>query len=630
MSQIQIDNQILSVYGRVWADMKKTLVLHDDLTGFNGYADEQQDIIVSEKHTPVDGALLWEVTLSLPESSAPRSVAVEKIIPPAQDIPFDALHCWNTSFQNGVNIFSEVIADGFWRMGVTHHHKRFFTQFYGHDVARWSNVRQAAFFDPAQDLGLHVSAPGDFHSGIIYFRYSSAGLHLMDAEQYLSSDHPVVWKLYMLPVPGCFRPGMEWFLNKYREYFEPENKAVMELTGSFGLTNPLSTDATLDHMQKFGAEFTELHNHFPRYGDWLSEADEWECVVTHDYPELPPPPGKISRKKIHEFIQRAHDRNIKVLYYLQCSGDCFLPYARETFPDSIAINRDGVYHPAWRECCLCNSGPETSFGKHLAAIIEKLPGCYPDIDGVFLDQLCYSVEDLAHTDGQTGVHNKPAANLDSTYYRNVERIAELMHNENKIVWGNGSFDLRIQRHVDGLMAEGSSGASEYQKYFCLVKPLLVHQYPKSMHQAELIFSFALRAGAWLYSIGASSSVYDLPPIEPEIADVYHRCAPMLAVLRKRKYCFEPHPVKFPAGIAGDVFISENDKEYIVTAVDLETPYENAVQQELVIELDLKDISEKSTAVYRTPFSDGFKAAELSGSRLVLPEHHGMSIVRLTK
>ena len=151
-----------------------------------------------------------------------------------------------------------------------------------------------------------------------------------------------------------------------------------------------------------------------------------------------------------------------------------------------------------------------------------------------------------------------------------------------------------------------------------------------MHQVELIFSFALRAGAWLYSIGASSSIYDFPSIPPEVAEVFHRCAPMLEILRKRKYCFEPHPVKFPSGVAGDVFISENGKEYIVTAVTVDAPYENAVEQELTIELDLKDVSANSQACYRTPFSDGWQNAVLSGKSLTLPAHHGMSIVRLTK
>ena len=151
-----------------------------------------------------------------------------------------------------------------------------------------------------------------------------------------------------------------------------------------------------------------------------------------------------------------------------------------------------------------------------------------------------------------------------------------------------------------------------------------------IHQVELIFSFALRAGAWLYSIGASSSVYDLPPMPPEIAEVYHRCVPMLDVLRKRTYCFEPHPLQLPAGIAGDVFISQDGKEYIITAVDLDKPYENAVEQELTITLDLKDISSDPAAMYRTPFSDGYQPAVLAGSKLTLPRHHGMSIIRIAK
>ena len=80
----------------------------------------------------------------------------------------------------------------------------------------------------------------------------------------------------------------------------------------------------------------------------------------------------------------------------------------------------------------------------------------------------------------------------------------------------------------------------------------------------------------------------------------------------------------------DVFISEDGKEYIITAVTVAAPYENAVEEELTIEVDLKDVSETSSAVYRTPFSGGFCPAQLAGNKLVLPAHKGMSIIRLTK
>ena len=110
MLQITLDDQVLTVYGRRWANMEKTLLLHDDLTGYSGIFSGQQEVKFEEKVTPADGALLWEITATLPAGKAGRSISLEKIIPPPENIDFANLHCWNCSILSGVNRFDKVVA----------------------------------------------------------------------------------------------------------------------------------------------------------------------------------------------------------------------------------------------------------------------------------------------------------------------------------------------------------------------------------------------------------------------------------------------------------------------------------------------------------------------------------------
>ena len=112
MLSIKLENNQLFIDDRLWADMDKTLILYDDLTGFSGHPGNQQEVVVNEKITPVDGALLWEVTAALPENSPPRSISLEKLIPVPVDIDFPDLHCWNCSILSGVNRFDKVVDDG--------------------------------------------------------------------------------------------------------------------------------------------------------------------------------------------------------------------------------------------------------------------------------------------------------------------------------------------------------------------------------------------------------------------------------------------------------------------------------------------------------------------------------------
>ena len=158
---------------------------------------------------------------------------------------------------------------------------------------------------------------------------------------------------------------------------------------------------------------------------------------------------------------------------------------------------------------MVNSSGENGFGGMVKHKIKRLLELYPEIDGVFADQVCYQTIDFAHNDGKTAVNDKPAAEYGVSYTYNLEKLSDLLHGAGKFIWANGEFDIEAARCCDGVMSEGTSGISETHKYLCVRKPLLVHTYPTDVFKTESMFRYVLLSGA-SYSYGGSSTLRKTP------------------------------------------------------------------------------------------------------------------------
>ena len=557
-----------------------TVSWFDDLTGMLCTPDAPGAFELKEEDLPFDGAVRRKITLTLKSGEAPRSLRVYHSIPHVEG---ENVRCWNSGFKMPEYSLKKFLSE---EQRAKFHEERVkgnqLRVWEGKNFYRWGGVKHAAEFIPGKNCGWYAALAPENPNGIMWFSYQDNEFVMADSYRYIDHGDPVVSEMLLIENCADWRPPLGWFHDHYLEYFQPVNKQVLELGGNFCITNPLSSDATLDDAAANGVCITELHNHYPAYGKFVPEEKSWKSVVLHDYPELPFPEDEISPELINEFIGRLHERNIKVLFYFQATGDCFRPYAEENFPEDIAIEQDGTNIPAWRECWMMNGMPGSRYAKHIDRMLEELFIRHPDIDGIFMDQVCYCVEDYGHNDGQTGCENRRISNLRESYYPVVEKAARMLHSRGKILWINGSFDTRIQRYADGIMAEGLHGGSEVLRYFCLDKPLLVHQYPDDPDTAAGIFSYALRSGAQLISTGGSSRKVDAPLL-PESAAVYRECGKLLAALKGRSWCYMARPLEVPEGVCGNIFHGSEPGSFVITVV---TP-ENLPPQPQIQKLTLK-------------------------------------------
>ena len=554
------------------------------------------DFTIRETWRGLDDCVSWRVEIELEEGIPDRTIQIKQLIP----YPHPAYHLnvWSANERfpcelektGGLNLV------------------------YG-DACLGTMIPAASIYSTRENRGITIAKPFDLPSAKLAFNfndYHSKGLEVVSKNLFLAKDKPVVMEILIHPHEGCWRPGLGWLREKFKEYFAPPNPNVHQLEGGFMITNPFTEPEVIENARSYNVNWAEIHNHFPRYGEYAPEADEWDSVITHDYPDDQPLPGKISKKLINDHLSALHENNIKGLLYIQCSGDCHKPYAEKNFPDAIAKDESGQTIPVWKECCFANASPDTSFGRHINSQIDKFIADYPEIDGVFLDQLCYQTLDMAHSDGITGRDNKPAAMFGNSYKRNLKKIAKVLHSHNKIIWANGPFNIEVQKEVDGIMAEGTSSISNTYKYLCLDKPLLVHTYPDNPLQVETMFKHCLLSGA-SYSIGASSRLPAPPPINDETKKIFESYIPMVEKFRGRTWLLEPNPLTLPPGCEGNIFRSENGRDILISVIDSENSLSSYLEEKGFFEIIVKasDISSFGKATYLTPLDDTERSAKIT-------------------
>jgi len=486
-------------------------------------------------------------------------------------------------------------------------------------------------YRPKDDVGLSVAKPLGLK--IPRLRFSIPHWHEAGPEAEFSflglrEERPAHVELLFTGHEGCWRPGLRWFSGLYPEYFNPPNPDVRKLEGGYIMTNPFFPEAKLKKARQFGVTWAEVHEHFPLHGNYVPKEKAWSPPPEYNVIFGRDPKTKndtITPALINQRCREAKKNGIAPLLYFQCAGDGYIPYVTKKFPDSIAVAPSGKHMPSWINCRLMNSDPSTSFGKEILDQISRLYRTYPDIGGVFLDQLCYGGIDVTHDDGVTMRRNKPGYVLSFCYWETVKALADEVHRHNQCIIANGPYDVEVQRYVDGHMAEGVSRNVDLLKYLCIQKPLLFLSYYKNETEAEEMFQNCLLAGA-SYSI--STDFYN-----DRVRMLIDAYLPLIKKLEGRKWLLEPNPLNLPAGNQGNIFTAEN-KDIIVTLVKTRRSIFDTAKPEKAVEVGvtISAADRIRTATCRGAEYRGAKKVRMKNTgktlTLTLPVHGAATVITL--
>jgi len=383
--------------------------------------------------------------------------------------------------------------------------------------------------------------------------YHAEGIDVEFSCLLLRDGHPACCELLYAATRGCYRSALAFWKGEFPAFFDAPDPATARAAGPFFISNPRMSEEYLDEAkERYSPLWAEVHNHFPRYGEYAPEVSAWESVIVHDYPEADCR-EKFTPELVNRHIAELHRRDILAMLYFQASGDCFIPYAEESFPDAVARDSAGHIVRTWKNCCLVSAMRGTSFHTHIMKQIDRFFALYPDMDGVFLDQLCYHMLDYSHADGLSAAGTREVARYGDSYAVPLARIAEMLHKAGKSLWANGPFSIEVAKDVDGMMSEGTGDyARTYQYMTCGSKGLLIHSYASNAADVEAMFRMCLVCG------GSWSVSGDVAKPRPEkypdkVEELFRLCGPLADLLAGCVWVLEPEPFALPEEYEGNLY-----------------------------------------------------------------------------
>jgi len=428
-------------------------------------------------------------------------------------------------------------------------------------------------YEPSLDVGMTFLKPFEEVCPRVFFVVDQreGDIRIENYNVGLRNDYDPVVSLYVAVHAGDWRAGLGWIFNRYREYFVPQNTKIFEQEGVMHYGKLLSERRVREWARVMGFKWQEI----PYFRDVLAwgpnvpSREPWDAV----WPDIPEIKVKgMTYRKANDYVKMLKKYGVAAFLYHN-SGDFSRQIAEKNYPESIIRLADGSKHPGWRDSdagappeakgVFMNPDPDRPYGqwvlRELAAMFQRFPG----LAGIFIDQCCYPRFDYGKDDGRTMVDNRRCEFTQYSYMKLHERIWAFLKQRGKTTFANGPYCPQIQKHCDGIMAEGTY---VQMAYFALAKPLVLLQV------GESACKWCLRYGAFPHvaPLGRSYDSFHLneDPLPKDQVTIYRKYLPLIEFMRGRKWVLTPHALTLPPNCDGNIFETQNGN-YIVTVMSTE-------------------------------------------------------------
>ncbi len=434
--------------------------------------------------------------------------------------------------------------------------------------------------------------------------------------------------LYLAPHKGDWRPGLEFILNRYPQYFYPaiENTKIGE--GYYYLSLPYENEINIENLKTYGVRWTEIHHHFPFYGLYAPDLKRWNSNIDTDtIPIIIREKGMgkktIGYQTINDLIDIWHKNEIQTYLYFQ-AFEAWHQYAEKYFISDIARDRSGINLPAWQYCTLMNPDPATPWGKYILIQAEKIIKKYPDADGVFYDRMDYMDYDFSHQDGITMIDGKPAYTLGFALEKMNDTIFNIFHRNKKGIWGNGPSSIEVCKDLDGIMTEGGYKNLYRSQYMALTRPIIYLPYDIVPDATEEKLKNCLLCGAF-------PSVTYGDSICRKLDEKYR---PLFDVLKGRTWVLSPNPITISDKHQANIFrTSSGDYAAVIISPEKSQLY-NSFEYNLPVTVTLPDANKITAAYLISGDWTGIHELKLKRTKthidLTIPYHLTNSMILLTK
>lgn len=588
-------------------DLKRYRFDCRDLVSVSGRIDEDSNLILEKKYRDSDWILeeiysgeddliKWDARLVM-KSGDFRSVAIIWGIPwPDHLYPFKVWAAKHNMPQDICQTAGEWLEYGEVTSGIT--------------------IPAASFYNPGEKWGVALCKPFEMKTPQfrIGYGYREPGLKVHFGRLALSPEHNANATFFLWGTEGCWRPALGKIFERNQKYFVSKSTLLPKLWGGHNCGRYNQTEKDVSTGANAGEKWCEIHAHFPLYGQYDAQLDEWTSIeyAWNQLPEDDSPRRTETRKTVEECkcsveivrktIDLLNKYNIAPMPYVQVSGDASTPVAERFAEDQI---RDLHGKPVkWREMGTSvlwqmNASEESAFGKHLDEMIDGMLDKYVGSKGVFVDQACYNFVDTAHFDGITAIDNKPASMTGFNFAPRLAKLSERIHPDGAIT-ANGPFGIEILEHIDGFMSEGTQRwlCDQFQ-YYGLTKPMYCLLYKLGRANVEMMFRYCLIYGAGHTASGWAS----------DYQDIYDAYLPLIDMLKERCWIFDPDPLTLPTGYEGNIFRSK-EGYLLVTIVKNQQSVIPEKEDEVLVSVRTVDIDTVKNAEWRNAGMETAEPVEL--------------------
>ena len=417
----------------------------------------------------------------------------------------------------------------------------------------------ATVYSETRDLGLTAVAPLELRKPDLAVDLDWAAETLCFSYRHLRMGKPYRAQtgLWLVGHAGCWRPGLGWLLRRYPSYLESHPRVLAGeglYEGSWlryeKLTTPAERNQKWGWARHGGLGWVESHSFWPFMGQYVPDRDPWIAIM---------PPGRkraadlvvweqrkekgrtLSRQWTRDYIRAYHKLGIQYYAYMNTT-EAWLYYANKYFPDSIVWRSASPYYGGMAGM---NPYEGTSWGKHIREQVRRSVECYPEQDGLFLDQNCYRGWHYGVDDGVSMSRGKLCCQLTFAQEQMIAFMHKLCDKHNMGLWTNyAGVGVECTRYVHGVMSEATRPRPQNLQYLCLARPLVICTGHRTASKVEERFKGCLSCAAF-------------PPArwnkKPATQRVVRRYLGLLNRLKGRRWLLNAHALRLPDGLEGNIF-----------------------------------------------------------------------------
>ena len=436
------------------------------------------------------------------------------------------------------------------------------------------SVPMATVLDEARDVGVSLALSPEDTLIDMRLKTDAAGrITFSRMDNKLRKDKPVRFSMDLIAHAGDWRPGLNWMVARYPDYFNPANSTADEAVGG-GAYSAFTGDLDAEKFKKMGFRVNWLASFdWPYLGMYLPpvpEGTEWTSW-NHQPASTP---------KIDDYCRRMRANGFHVLCYFNLTefgtaikypeppssitNDADLwkdpnAFLYKKIPGSMLFAEDGKPIWSWYDAVIVDPG-DPAFQNFLVDQAARHVKEIPHSSGIVIDRLDWLMRfNHRADDGVTWLYiavgrsiGRPARSLINSWKQALSRIGPVMHDAGKAIYVNSLFKrLDLMRHVDGIFDEyGYLGFNLNRDSFLGVrKPVIAWTFDSSQLRPDPdeFFQRHLFMGAFPM-VPYPQNDHSIVPDE-WAERFYMDYGPLLDELRGRKWVLQPHVIAVERGAA---------------------------------------------------------------------------------